>query len=615
MKIYNPTNVDLDDAALIKQILISKNADKFRQLYYDGDWSGSAYGSQSEADLGLCNILAFWTGKNSVQMDRLFRRSKLFRAEKWDSVRVRGQTYGAATIDKAIAASTDIYGAADTKESIILSSPPAPIPFESYVPSSIPPEVAPGILREFSCALAESIQVPFELVLANVLGTIAVAAQRKFRVHVKEGYREGLNIYILCPLPPGERKSSTVEACKRPLVEWQQQVCAKNLALIKLVESERKTLEKTIEHKRQDAAKAETPEGRNKLIEEIKKMEAELPKIPPPPRLLADDFTPEALGMLMATYDERIGLLEAEGGLFDTLAGRYSNGVPNLDAVLKFWSGEACHIDRRGRESIFLRNPHLTLCISPQPEVVQKLSSNPVFRGRGLIGRFLYFIAQSRLGHRSIETAPIPYDTEKAWERVVNHLLNLPWALDEHNEKIPYTIQLEPAAYGLWKLFAEKIEEKLRPGGEFEHMTDWAGKFPGQAIRIAGLFHVATVEKPHSTLLSGDTMQNALNLALILADHAKAAFTLMGTDSSQECAKAILRWILRDRVERFSARDAFEKVKGRFQKMEQIRFGLSLLEERFFIFPVAETCQGPGRKPSPNYTVNPHLWEANHVVC
>ena len=46
-----------------------------------GDYSD--YPSQSEADLALCNKLAFWCGNNPEQIDRLFCQSKLYR-KKWD---------------------------------------------------------------------------------------------------------------------------------------------------------------------------------------------------------------------------------------------------------------------------------------------------------------------------------------------------------------------------------------------------------------------------------------------------------------------------------------------------------------------------------------------------
>ncbi len=485
---------------------------------------------------------------------------------------------------------------------------PAPIPFDEHIPPPIPPDLIPGVIKDFALAVAESIQVPFELVLCNCLGTLAVAAQRKFRIEVKDGYSEGLNIYALCPLPPGERKSATVEVCKRPLVEWQKQARLEAAEHIQAAESERKTLEKIIEAKRASAARAATSEARREAIAEIQALERELPEVPACPRLLADDFTPEALGALMGRHGERIGLLEAEGGIFDTLAGRYSHNVPNLDAVLKFWSGESCQIDRRGREAIFLSNPHLTLAISPQPDVVRGLADKPGFRGRGLIGRFVFFMPGSRLGYRSGETFPVPTAVADAWKDTVTRILSLPWAVDEHGKDTAHVVRLDPDASFRWKRFDEAVEMELRPGGEFEHMKDWAGKFPGQAVRLAGLFHVAVDPEPHRHPLAGETMRAALSVAVILADHAKAAYSLMGSNPAMECALSIVRWVVRDRVEQFSGRDALRAVRGRFPTMGLVNPGLELLEERAFIRQAEASHTGPGRKPSAVYVTNPLTW-------
>lgn len=66
------------------------------------------YKSQSEADLALCNILAFWLGRDAEAMDSVFRTSGLMR-EKWDR-KQSGSTYGAMTIQKAISECTAVYG-------------------------------------------------------------------------------------------------------------------------------------------------------------------------------------------------------------------------------------------------------------------------------------------------------------------------------------------------------------------------------------------------------------------------------------------------------------------------------------------------------------------------
>jgi len=83
---------------LVEKAEASGNGDKFKQLW-SGDWK-EEYDSHSEADMALCNILAFWL--NTVeQIDQIFRMSKMFRA-KWDRSVGQGKTYGQMTIEKVM---------------------------------------------------------------------------------------------------------------------------------------------------------------------------------------------------------------------------------------------------------------------------------------------------------------------------------------------------------------------------------------------------------------------------------------------------------------------------------------------------------------------------------
>ena len=103
--VQRQTVVDLDDAEIIDKARACKSGSLFN-LLYSGQWEG-LFPSQSEADLALCNQLAFWTGRNETQMDRIFRTSGLFR-KKWDSKR-GGDTYGNITISRACALCRDVY--------------------------------------------------------------------------------------------------------------------------------------------------------------------------------------------------------------------------------------------------------------------------------------------------------------------------------------------------------------------------------------------------------------------------------------------------------------------------------------------------------------------------
>jgi hypothetical protein len=89
----------LNDKAIIKKASNAKNRQKFLALW-KGDISG--YESQSSADIALLSILAFWTNRDQVAMDRLFRQSGLYR-DKWEREDYRERTI-AATIANCHAA-------------------------------------------------------------------------------------------------------------------------------------------------------------------------------------------------------------------------------------------------------------------------------------------------------------------------------------------------------------------------------------------------------------------------------------------------------------------------------------------------------------------------------
>ena len=105
-KNVNNSVIYVSDDELIEAALNAKNGDMFAGLM-DGNWKGR-YPSSSEADLALCNLLAFWTGNDRVAMDRLFRRSGLYR-DKWGERRGEAGTYGGITIQKAIADCGETY--------------------------------------------------------------------------------------------------------------------------------------------------------------------------------------------------------------------------------------------------------------------------------------------------------------------------------------------------------------------------------------------------------------------------------------------------------------------------------------------------------------------------
>jgi putative DNA primase/helicase len=119
--------VDLEDNEVIKKAGNSKNGSLF-SLLFAGNWQG-VYPSQSEADMAFCFLLAFWTGKNKMQMDRIFRLSGLMRS-KWER-KQNGTTYGAITIENACNKTKDVYNKSHNDSGVTINAQTGEVIFGS----------------------------------------------------------------------------------------------------------------------------------------------------------------------------------------------------------------------------------------------------------------------------------------------------------------------------------------------------------------------------------------------------------------------------------------------------------------------------------------------------
>lgn len=122
----------LTEDQLLDIMFSRKGGDRLRSLF-DGNWE-SYYSSQSEADLALCNALAFYTAKDANEMDRLFRKSGLFRV-KWDQIHFSdGRSYGDSVIEKAIADTTIVFEKRESITSPTISKEERKLSNESLYP-------------------------------------------------------------------------------------------------------------------------------------------------------------------------------------------------------------------------------------------------------------------------------------------------------------------------------------------------------------------------------------------------------------------------------------------------------------------------------------------------
>ena len=63
----------------------------------------------------------------------------------------------------------------------------------------------------------------------------------------------------------------------------------------------------------------------------------------------------------------------------------------------------------------------------------------------------------------------------------------------------------------MWIDYFNKVEESLKPGGEFTEVKDFASKNAEQAARISGVIHVFNYGPEGE--IQPDTMEQSINLA------------------------------------------------------------------------------------------------------
>lgn len=377
-------------------------------------------------------------------------------------------------------------------------------------------------------AAAEAFQVPPELPALGALATLSAAALKRVAVRVRTGWREQVALYAAPVLEPGERKTAALGAIAGPLRDFERERERRLAPAIR--ESQREHADAAARVVALERKAARAAKGRDGIVDALQEARGHLDKLGEPlrvPRLFADDTTPEALARLMANHDGRAAVFSSEGGIFDTLAGRYANGTPNLDLFLKAWDGaEDYYYDRVGMH-LRIPSPLLAVCLFVQPDVLAALSLKPGFRGRGLIGRFCFAVPSSRLGARDVDPPPVPDALALAWRSTVERVASLEDRRDQYGALVPSEIELERAALAELLGYAREVEERLRPGGDLRPISDWAGKHVGTVARIAGLLHIADAPGNEARPIPAETLRRALAFGRAMILHAAAAIRLM----------------------------------------------------------------------------------------
>lgn len=457
---------------------------------------------------------------------------------------------------------------------------PEPIPLSSHVgePPPFPVDCLPDWMRAHVEAVAYEQQVAVDLPAMLGIVAIALVNAKRYIVHVQGEWHEPVNLYAVVALPPSAGKSPVFKRMFRAVEEREAELLAEAIEREQFVEQRRRMIEKAM-------SKAEASGDHLEAEAQLRELNANPPIVKP--RLIADDITVEKLVDLLAEQGGRLAMLSTEGGLFDAMAGRYSD-KSNLDPYLQAWAGDTIRTDRVARGHTIVKDPLLSIGLTVQPSVIESLAAKPEFAGRGLTARFMYSVPADTVGHRNfLQARKGDADAAKVYENRITSMM-LPPIPDE-----PAVLELSSQA---WQMFAEwrqKLEDRRKADGDLRPMATWTTKLESSVARLAGLLQVVNGGR---TEVAAETMRRALAVGEYWLEHAKIVYDMWGTSEVMAAAKVILKWCAETGEAEFSVRDLYRARQMVFPTAESTVAPLELLMERGWLRPLFDGPLSVGRR-------------------
>lgn len=355
-----------------------------------------------------------------------------------------------------------------------------------------PRGVFPPVLEQYLDSAAENVQVDRAMIGAAMLAACALCLQGRCKISYPSGsgHSEQLCLYLVIVGSPGERKSSAFAKAVLPVYRWQnarrevyKQELAEYETACKIKEKESEALE------RQLGEKKITQEKRKQLGEDLTALKLEQEEKQPPisPEILATDTTAEALSNLMERTGETAGIFSDEADFLKILAGLYNRGnAGNLQLPLTAYDG-APFSRLRGKGTMFLSRPLLSICLYAQPTLYEEIRSNSELQGRGLVGRLLFCVPRQMAGKRNVrKCVRIDKAAETAYCDLLGGFLDTP---QQPESTIPVILWEHDAAEEMLD-YLQTVEDSMDDGNPMEQAKDYASKAGGVVLRIAGVLHM-----------------------------------------------------------------------------------------------------------------------------
>ena len=142
--------------------------------------------------------------------------------------------------------------------------------------------------------------------------------------------------------------------------------------------------------------------------------------------------------------------------------------------------------------------------------------------------------------------------------------------------------------------------------GEGQAIADWASKYIGTVLRIAGLLHAAELNGEDRPSISAQTLNRAIRIGAYFLAHAQYAYSMMGTDLCIQKAKFVMAKLTKKNVREIKRNELFQMCRGKFfKKTDELFPTLELLEDHGYLLLEQPIVCSVGRPPDVKVIVNP----------
>jgi putative DNA primase/helicase len=482
-------------------------------------------------------------------------------------------------------------------------APAWPAPTElgpDTTPPAFPTHVLPAWIRDHAASQANAIQAPIDLTCILGIGAVSVATLGRIKVtYPWDDWTQPCSLYAVVAVPPSVGKSPAKSAMFGPLEEYEQERMDAARKVRRAHQDKIDVVTNKIASHKKAMIKDDSFTAAGLLDDynaDLYDLEAQMP---PTGRLMADDATIEALGMVLADSGGSIGVVSAEGGLFDRLAGLYNENGVNLDLYLEGWSGGKYTVDRVKREQINIPRANVAVITTVQPTTIDDIGAKKVFAARGLVARFLMSMPNCSVGYRD-RKRKVRVD-KVAQQRYAVELTSIArYYADTETE---FTLSEE--ACDLFSDWDQVTEYRLQPGSDLHHIDNWIGKLRANVLRLSAILHIAHGRDGNTVGM--DSVAEAIELAAYYTDHMLLISERWGADAVIAKAKATAQWLERKALEEFSIRDLYNANRRLFESPDDTIGALQVLTDSGHIRPLFDGAivVGRGGKPSPRFAVNP----------